>query len=306
MTLNFQHLRAFYAVASDQSVSRAARRLNISQSTLSKQVKALEERYQVTLIEGKRPPLTLTPVGADVYERARELFGIADDIGGLFGEVVADSTAVIRLGTDSPPYAADFMAAYLEAAPNTEFKTVIANAKATTELLLKAQIDLAIICDPFVHSDYTYVPLYTDRLAAILPADWPSDAADGFNLACLANETLLVREHSSRTLAAIGRLLVETDTVPRRTMEMHTREMIREAVARKIGISFMFREECPPDPRLKVMDINSNSRTLGVTGYLAVRTDRRRLPAIKRAVEIARLISTQLDELPGPRNPARA
>lgn len=109
MTLNFQHLRAFYAVASDQSVSRAARRLNISQSTLSKQVKALEERYQVTLIEGKRPPLTLTPVGADVYERARELFGIADDIGGLFGEVVADSTAVIRLGTDSPPYAADFM-----------------------------------------------------------------------------------------------------------------------------------------------------------------------------------------------------
>lgn len=291
MTVNFQHLRAFYAVASDQSVSRAARRLGISQSTLSKQVKALEERYQVKLIEGVRPPLTLTPVGADLYERARDLFGVADDIGGLLGEVVTESQGVIRLGVDSPPYAARFIAAYLAKTPGAEFKVKVSNAKTTLDLLLKAQIDLAIVCEPSVHSDYTYVPLYADRLVAVTPADWRDDGDGYFPLSALADQTLLIREHASRTLDAIRILLAEEDVAPRRTLEMHTREMIREAIAHRIGVSFMFREECPPDRRLRTLEIRSASKALGVTGYLTVRSERRRIPAVKRALDIARRLA---------------
>lgn len=75
-------------------------------------------------------------------------------------------------------------------------------------------------------------------------------------------------------------------------MEMHTYEMIHEAVARKLGISFMFREECPPDQRLKILEIHSASKTLDVNGYLAVQSERRKkIPAVKRALEIAKKIA---------------
>lgn len=291
MSVNFLHLRSFYAVASERSVSKAARRLNISQPTLSKQLKALEDRYKVKLIEGMRPPLTLTTAGRALYEKAEHLFGIADEIGELLGEDDIDSGALLRLGTDSPPYAAEFMAAFQAAVPGAHFRVTIANAVQTNELLLKAQVDIGIICEPPVQNDYTYAPLYQDRLVAIVPAAWPDDNARALPLERISQEVVLVREATSRTLAAMNRLLADAGIAPGRTMEFHTREMIREAVAHGLGISLMFAKECPPDERIRVLPLETSSSLIDVKGYLAVRTERKRMPLIRQSLDIARALS---------------
>lgn len=288
MSVNFLHLRSFYAVASERSVSKAARRLNISQPTLSKQLKALEERYKVKLIEGTRPPLTLTTAGRALYEKAEQLFGVADEIGALLGEDDVDSGALLRLGTDSPPYAAEFMAAFKAEVPNAQFRVTIANAIQTNELLVKAQIDIAIVCDPPIHNDYSYAPLYRDRLVAILPASWPDDGAKVLPLERLGEEVIFVREATSRTLAAMNRLLADAEITPGQTMELHTREMIREAVAQGLGMSLMFEKECPPDSRIRVLPLDTQSSLIEVNGYLAVRTERRRMPLIRQSLAIAK------------------
>lgn len=288
MSVNFLHLRSFYAVASERSVSKAARRLNISQPTLSKQLKALEERYKVKLIEGMRPPLTLTTAGRALYEKAERLFGIADEIGALLGEDDIDSGALLRLGTDSPPYAAEFMAAFKTAVPNAHFRVTIANAMQTNELLLRAQVDIGIICEPAVENDYTYAPLYRDRLVAIVPATWPDDGSGVMPLERIADEVVMVREATSRTLSTMNRLLADVGIAPGQTMQLHTREMIREAVAQGLGMSLMFEKECPPDSRIRVLPLNTTSSLIEVKGYLAVRSERKRMPLIRRSLEIAR------------------
>lgn len=288
MSVNFLHLRSFYAVASERSVSRAARRLNISQPTLSKQLKALEDRYKVKLVEGTRPPLTLTTAGQELLEKARELFGIADEIGALLGEDDIDSGALLRLGTDSPPYAAEFMAAFKAEVPSAHFRVTIANAIQTNDLLLKAQVDIGIICEPTIQNDYTYAPIYSDRLVAILPAAWPDRGLATFPIARLADETVLVRESTSRTLATMNRLLADAEISPGKTMELHTREMIREAVAQGIGMSLMFERECPPDSRIRILPLDTRSSLIEVKGYLAVRTERKRMPLIRQALTIAK------------------
>lgn len=287
MSVNFNHLRSFYAVASERSVTRAARRLNISQPTLSKQLKALEERYKVKLIEGIRPPLTLTNAGQALYERAQALFGIAEEIDVLLGEDDPESGSILRLGTDSPPAAAEFMAAFLAKVPQTRFRVTIANALQTNELLMKAQVDVAIICEPKVDPDYSYVPLYQDRLVAIVPAGWSDDGRSEFLLESIADHVLLVREASSRTLAAAKRLLTDAGISTGRTMELHTREMIREGVAHGLGISLMFERECPPDSRIRILPIKTGSGSVKVEGYLAIRAERRRMPLMKAALKVA-------------------
>lgn len=291
MSVNFLHLRSFYAVASEQSVSRAARRLNISQPTLSKQLKALEDRYKVKLIEGTRPPLTLTAAGSALFKKAETLFGIADEIGALLGEDDLDSAALLRLGTDSPPYAAEFMAAFKRQVPNALFRASIGTALQTNELLLKAQVDIGIICEPPAHNDYTYAPLYTDRLVAILPASWPDDGLGTFPVARLAGETMLVREASSRTLAMVNRLLADAEITPGQRMELHTREMIREAVAQGLGMSLMFEKECPPDCRIRVLPLDAPATMTEAKGYLVVRSERRRMPLIRQALATAKMMS---------------
>lgn len=296
MSVNFQHLRSFYAIASDRSVSRAARRLNISQPTLSKQLKTLEERYQVKLVDGARPPLDLTPAGEALFEKARRLFEIATEIDMLLSHATSTRSHTIRLGTDSPPYAAQFMAAFREVLPDVDFKVSIGNAKVTNEALVDAQIDIAIVCEPMVHGDYIYAPFYRDELVALVPADWPAPDNSYFQLGRLATETLLVREPTSRTLSAIRQILHEAGVEPANMIEMHTREMIREAVAHRLGISFLFRQECPPDPRLKILPVDSASNARFVSGYLAIRAERRRLAIYRQALDVAKALASARGE----------
>lgn len=288
MNVNLLHLRSFFAVAKARSVSKAARRLNMSQPTLSKQIKALEERHKIKLLEGRRPPLSLTPAGHVLFEKAEALFGTASEIDAILGTAAADTDRLLRVGTDSPPYAAAFLAELTAHVPQLQFRVTIANAAQTTSLLTDAQVDLGIICEPVIQSDYTYVPLYVDRLVAIVPAGMTLRGP--IRLADIVAQTLLVREPTSRTRAAGNRLLAEADLVPRRTMELHTREMIREAVAHGLGISLMFERECPPDARIRILPIDSTSSALFVKGYLAVRTEQKRIPLIRTALEVGKLM----------------
>ena len=287
MALNFQHLRAFYAVASDRSVTRAANRLGVSQPTLSKQVKALEDRYQVKLIEGARPPLELTAAGQVLFERARKLFEVSDDIEALLGDTPPEDGGLIRIGTDSPPYAADLIAAYQKQSPNLDFRVTIANARETNALLMAASVDLAIVCEPIGNNEYTYQPFYEDELIAVVPAGWHVPNEGRFELNCLAGQILLVRETSSRTRATMNLVLEAADVATGRIMEFHTREMIREAVAQGIGITFMFARECPPDARLLRLPLDLRTPATKITGYIACRSERRRHPAIRKAFDIA-------------------
>jgi len=285
MAVNYQQLRTFYAVASDRSITRAANRLAISQPTLSKQLKELQERYQVQLFTGNRPPLTLTPEGEALFLKAKAFFEIAEDIEGLLGQTPVEDGGLLRIGTDSPPYAADLIASFSREAPKVDFKVTIANARETNQLLMAAQIDIAIVCEPMGHNDYTYRPFYEDRLVAVLPAG--SEIEAPFDLSQIPRATVLLREATSRTRAATERLFEAHEVLPARTMEFHTREMIREAVARGLGITFMYEQECPPDARLTVMTIASDHPALRISGYIACRSERRRHPAIRKALDLA-------------------
>ena len=73
MNLNYQHLYYFWIVARAPSLTAAARKLQISPSTVSTQIRALEERLGQPLFERKSRSLNLT-------ERGKVALAYADDI----------------------------------------------------------------------------------------------------------------------------------------------------------------------------------------------------------------------------------
>ena len=83
----------------------------------------------------------------------------------------------------------------------------------------------------------------------------------------LAKELILVRESTSRSLEAMNRLLADADIMPGRIMELQTREMIREGVAQGLGMSLMFEKECPPDSRLRILPLDTESSLIEVKGH---------------------------------------
>jgi LysR family transcriptional activator of nhaA len=79
-SLNLHHLRLFRAVASDGTLTGAAQRLNLSQSALSTQIKALELSLGHDLFERRGRGLILTEAGRIALDHAEAIFRAADDL----------------------------------------------------------------------------------------------------------------------------------------------------------------------------------------------------------------------------------
>ncbi len=78
--LNLHHLRLFRAVASDGTLTGAARRLNLSQSALSTQLRTLEAALGHDLFERRGRGLVLTEAGRIALDHAEAIFRTADDL----------------------------------------------------------------------------------------------------------------------------------------------------------------------------------------------------------------------------------
>lgn len=89
--LNYHHLRAFRAVASEGHLTRAAQRLHVSQSAVSAQIRTLEARLEQPLFERTGRRLELTEFGRIVLGYAESIFSLGD-------ELLATASAGARTG----------------------------------------------------------------------------------------------------------------------------------------------------------------------------------------------------------------
>jgi LysR family transcriptional activator of nhaA len=78
--LNYHHLRYFWAVAREGSVTRASEKLHISQPTVSAQIRELETALDEKLLVRSGRNLVLTDVGRLVYRYADEIFGLGREL----------------------------------------------------------------------------------------------------------------------------------------------------------------------------------------------------------------------------------
>jgi DNA-binding transcriptional LysR family regulator len=287
VSVNHQHLRAFHVIATEGSISRAARRLNVSQPTLSQQLKALEGRHKAALFDGRKPPLRLTAFGRQLFDLTQKLFVTSQDIDTLLSDPEGRMTADLRLGSDSPFFAVHLAAAIRSRNPSTMVRVRIGNGVETFSWLREGQIDVGIVSDPPGDNAFAYEPLATDRLVVALPRNDPRADFPVFPVAALAQATLLVREPTSRTRTAMEALLLAADITPAEMLELHTRETIREGVAIGLGVSLFFSLECPPDDRIRFLPLDVDITLSRLTEYVVCLSERRRTPLLSSVMDAA-------------------
>ena len=78
--LNYHHLHCFWTIAEEGSISRAAKQLHVTHSTLSVQLRALEETLGGALFERRGRGLVITPLGDEVRAHARDIFRIGREL----------------------------------------------------------------------------------------------------------------------------------------------------------------------------------------------------------------------------------
>ena len=96
--LNFHHLHYFWAVAKEGNLTRAAGRLHVSQSALSKQIRLLEEQLGTALFARTGRSLKLTEAGQLALGYAEEIFASGSELIALLREGRREERQVLRIG----------------------------------------------------------------------------------------------------------------------------------------------------------------------------------------------------------------
>lgn len=101
MSLNFRHLRYFWAVAHEGNLTRAAETLNVSQSALSVQIRQLEERLGHDLFERRGRQLVLTEAGRIALDHADAIFATGEELVSTLRERRGETRRVLRVGANA-------------------------------------------------------------------------------------------------------------------------------------------------------------------------------------------------------------
>jgi DNA-binding transcriptional LysR family regulator len=151
--MNLGHLRAFVTVAEERSFRRAAGRLYVAASPLSRRIKELERELDVTLFARDTRSVQLTPEGKALLPLAREVVQKVDAFPAALRRIAQDSHP-LRIGivSDVPPSLRDRVLARLRRAATLqaiEVETV--PPRQLESRLLKRELDLGIMQTPLVH-----------------------------------------------------------------------------------------------------------------------------------------------------------
>lgn len=142
--LDWNQLRAFLETAETGSLSAAARKLGLTQPTLSRQVAAIEQRMGVTLFERVGKAMALTPTGLDLLEHARAMGAAAQALGvAATGRSQAVGGVVSVSATDAVAYylLPPLVRQLREREPGIAVEVIASNALSD---LLRREADIAI------------------------------------------------------------------------------------------------------------------------------------------------------------------
>ena len=210
--LNLRQLEIFSAVVDAGSFTAAAEKLYLAQSTVSDNVRALEELLHLKLFhrESKRR-LTLTLEGKRVYRYAQDILGRCS---ALLLDVAVDSALELTLGASTVPAQSllpGYMARFARENPACRCTLLCGDSAAVQQMLLNGDIHLGFVGSAAARQGLIYEPIAEDRLVLITP-NTPRFAAlktQGVLGRELFREPFLFRERGSGTQKVIDNYLSE-------------------------------------------------------------------------------------------------
>ncbi|MDE6275434.1 MAG: LysR family transcriptional regulator [Clostridia bacterium] len=175
--MELRELKYFLAVAREESISKAAEALFVTQPNLSRQMQNLEaEIGQQLFIRGSRK-ITMTEAGKLLYKRAEEIIQLYDKTEKELNSPITDISGDIYIG-GGESHAMSIIAKVahrLQAQyPNVKYHLFSGDSATISERLDKGLIDFGIFIEPFDLSKYDYLRLpLTDTWGVLMRKDSP-------------------------------------------------------------------------------------------------------------------------------------
>ncbi len=225
--------QVFRDLAETASFSQAARRNAITQSAVSQQVKALEQRYGVRLIERGKKNFSLTPEGYVFLGASREILAVAEGLDNRLREmreVVSGDlslAAVLSVGLhELPPYTRQFSGLY----PQVKIRTEYLRSAEVYAAVLAGRAEAGLVAYPTVRRGLTAEVLWRDRLVLVCSPSHRLARRARVPLTELAGEKFIAFDADLPTRKALDRAFRTAGVAMRPEREFDNIETVKRTV----------------------------------------------------------------------------
>ncbi|WP_309950055.1 MULTISPECIES: LysR family transcriptional regulator [Variovorax] len=236
-TLNLDQLKSFGLVIETGSFSAAADRLGLTQPAVSLQIRQLERKLAVRLVERVGRRAKATPAGIALLQHAQHIETAVENAIDALADHTSGVTGRVRLGTGATA-CLHFLPALLrslrEQFPALSIVVSTGNTDDQVRKVEENSIDLALVTLPAAGRSLSVMPVLDDEFVAIGRSDLaPLKARVGpGDLAALP---LVLFEPAANTRKLVDRWFAAEGLQPQPVMELGSVEAMKEMVAAGLG-----------------------------------------------------------------------
>ena len=145
--MNYAQLRSFHAVAQEGGFSAAARKLKVSQPSVTYQVRQLETAFAVELFHRCGRRVEMTDLGASLLTLTRRFFSVEEETAHLLKSASELSTGTLKVGAGGRCHIMKMLATFRQCYPGAHVAISINNSEQNLKSLRDYEVDIAIFSD---------------------------------------------------------------------------------------------------------------------------------------------------------------
>jgi LysR family transcriptional regulator, regulator for metE and metH len=263
--LEIRHLKLLAAVAEEGGVTAAGRRLHLTQSALSHQLRDAEQRVGASLFLRLNKKMIPTPAGEQLLLCARR---ILDDLAATEEKIQRAHNGgggLIRVATECYTcyhWLPSVLKAFHAKFPKVDVRIEAEATSAPLAALLQGKLDIGIVSGRVGDPNLRMQPLFEDEMAVVMSARHPLASRRFVRPADLAGETVVIYPPKEESTLLI-KFLQPAGVVPGKIEEVPLTEAQIEIIAAEMGIGFLPRWTVAPQVQLGRLAI----RPMGSRGY---------------------------------------
>lgn len=237
--MDLRQLTYFTEVVKLKSFTKASQSLHLTQPTLSKVIKAMEEELDMELLDRSSKHLELTHFGEIVYEEAVKIVAMVEDMNAMLKDKNQLKKGRIRIGLPPlgilffPKILSGFKAKY----PGIHIELVEHGANVVREKVDQGELDIGFAMLPVDEDLFDVIPFSTDQLMLLVHHTHPLASRKSVTLKALKDEPMIIFSKDYSLHDRIHQECHNAGFLPQVAYESSQFEFISELVRNDLGIA---------------------------------------------------------------------
>lgn len=242
--MTIQQINYFLTLASELHFWRTAEKIFISQSTLSRQIQALEDELGVQLFERDKRNVKLTDAGKFLQEKWTTVISELDQIHRQAKNIekgISGHVSITYPGSIAFKFLPEFLVILNSNMPELKLELTEPTDENHEKLLLNYQTDIAFSRDEIKNKNIDSLKLYSEPICLVVPNNHWFNKESLKNLKELKDEKFIISGlHQNTFFASLLRtFFTKSDFEPKTIIESDFGGMILNLVSKEIGISIL-------------------------------------------------------------------